>query len=312
MEWNTDSTDNGGRRCHVFLRHSGWYGRAFTVLLLLALLSACGKSATPLDGNSPASGQSGIVAGSSHLANVIADVTGAPAVPYALVPPALCPSHFDVKPEDVGRLTDPEAVLVHPWQMAMGNISRALDAARTPKERVHVVDVPGNWMVPETQAAALRAVCEVLSRLHPEKAAQYHAAAETRAAAVLAHGAAVKARLEAAGTTGIPVAVSEMQAPFLAWAGFGITVTFGRAEDLGAEAMSRLIGAARSAGTRLVVNNLQSGDPRAGETLAAELKVPMVTISNFPGSDPALSTWEALLDENVRLLMEATGLKIGP
>lgn len=263
--------------------------------LLAALLAAWGAVAAP----------DGIVAGTAHLANAVADITGTKAAPFVLLPPAQCPGHYDARPGDIARLSEAGVVLLHDWQRPMGNVRRALEAAAVPPERIIAVSTPGNWMVPEIQQAGLREVAEILARLHPEQAEAFRAAAEKRAQAVAEHARAARERVSTSGAVGVPVAVNEMQAPLVKWAGLTASVVFGRGEEMGAAELAALAGDARKAGVRAVVNNLQSGNPKAAETLAAELGAPLVTLSNFPGADPDAASWEATLDRNLDRLLDA-------
>jgi zinc transport system substrate-binding protein len=267
----------------------------FSPLLAAVLLAACGAVAAP----------ESIVAGTAHLANAVADITGAEAAPFVLMPPGQCPGHYDARPGDIARLSEAGVVLLHDWQRPMGNVRRALEAAAVPPERIIAVSTPGNWMVPETQQAGLREVAEILARLHPDRAEAFRAAAEKRAQAVAEHARAARGRVSTSGAVGVPVAVNEMQAPLVKWAGFTVPLVFGRGEETGAAELAALAGDARKAGVRAVVNNLQSGNPKTAETLAAELGVPLVTLSNFPGADPGASSWEAALDANLDRLLGA-------
>jgi len=263
--------------------------------LLAALLAACGAVAAPET----------VVAGTAHLANAVADITGAEAAPFVLMPPGQCPGHYDARPGDIARLSEAGVVLLHSWQRPMGNVRRALAAAAVPPERIVEVSTPGNWMVPETQQAGLRDVAEILARIHPDRAEVFRAAAEKRAQAVAEHARAARERVTATGVTGLPVAVNEMQEPFVTWAGCTASVVFGRGEEMGAAELAALAEKARKTKVRAVVNNLQSGNPKAAEALAAELGVPLVTLSNFPGSDPDTSSWEAALNANLDRLLGA-------
>ncbi|HRZ82830.1 MAG TPA: metal ABC transporter substrate-binding protein [Candidatus Hydrogenedentes bacterium] len=267
----------------------------FLALLAAALLAACGAVAAP----------DGMVAGTAHLANAVADITGMEAVPFVLLPPAQCPGHYDARPGDIARLSEAGVVLLHTWQRPMGNVRRALEAAAVSPERIITVSTPGNWMVPETLQAGLHEVAEILARLHPDRSEAFRAAAEKRAQAVAEHARAARERVAAAGGASLPVAVNEMQAPLVKWAGLTAPVVFGRGEEMGAAELAALVGDARKAGVRAVVNNLQSGNPKAAETLAAELGVPLVTLSNFPGADPDAPSWETTLDRNLDRLLDA-------
>jgi zinc transport system substrate-binding protein len=77
------------------------------------------------------------------------------------------------------------------------------------------------------------------------------------------------------------VLAADRQASFLAWLGFRVVATYGRAEDFTAQELTRLARVAQDSGVGLIVDNLQSG-PDAGRPLAEALKVKQVTLTNFP------------------------------
>ena len=64
--------------------------------------------------------------------------------------------------------------------------------------------------------------------------------------------------------------------------------------------------AGRDSGVSLVIDNLQSGQD-AGASIAEELGVTRIILSNFPGGFPDTETWEKAIDKNVQLILEATG-----
>jgi len=83
--------------------------------------------------------------------------------------------------------------------------------------------------------------------------------------------------------------------------GLKVVATYGRAEDLTPAEWQRVTVAAREAGGRLVIDNLQSG-ANTGVGLARELGAQHVTLSNFPGGFPHTASWESCLREAWRVL----------
>jgi hypothetical protein len=115
----------------------------------------------------------------------------------------------------------------------------------------------------------------------------------------------VKNRLQDAGVANVKVICAEMQAGFVSWAGFNITATFGRPEDLSPADVDQLITEAKQAGVALVIDNLQSGSTTLGASIEGDVNAIPVTISNFPGGLENTETWERAIDKNVDLLLEA-------
>ena len=80
---------------------------------------------------------------------------------------------------------------------------------------------------------------------------------------------------------GTPVACSKMNEEFVKWLGMNVVTTFPRDEDISVKSMNRVITTARKEKVKLVINNQQSSG-KVGKTIAYELGVPLVVLSNFP------------------------------
>jgi zinc transport system substrate-binding protein len=265
------------------------------VLLLPILL-------TPLSCAQPSTD---IMAGSSLIANIIQDVAGDKMETRTLIPPGVCPGHYDVKPSDIEALANSKALFIHDYQEYFTNVTGAIKAAENPDLTVTVINVTGNWMVPAVQAEAVGKIAQALGDLDPENAAYYQQRAADREQAILAKGEEVESELQGAGVEGVKVLCAEMQQGFVNWAGFNITATFGRPEDLSPADVDQLITEANQAGVVLIIDNLQSGSATLGTAIEQDIEAIPVTISNFPGGFENTETWEKAIDKNVDLLLEA-------
>ena len=260
--------------------------------ILLTLLSCAQPSAD-------------IVAGSSLITNIIEDVADGKLEPRTLIPPGVCPGHYDVKPSDIPALANSKALFIHNYQQNFENITGLIEAAENPDLIIKVIDITGNWMTPPVQAEAVDKIAQALGEIDPENAAYYEGKAAERAQAILAKGEDVESELQGAGVEGVKVICAEMQAGFVVWAGFNITATYGRPEDLSVADVEQLVTDAREAGVALVIDNLQSGATAASEAMAVDIGAIQVTLSNFPGGFEETETWEKAIDKNVDLLLEA-------
>ena len=266
----------------------------------LVMAAGCGASLE---------GENSVVAGSSHIEVILEDLAGDWVTVRSLFPPALCPSQFDMKPSHINALRTSEAVLLHPWQEAMGNVQEGLRTARTPEEQVHILDIEGNWMTPEVQRAASERIAELLEPLKPANGASEEDGLsqrlEERIALIEAKAAEGREALDGLDAEGVAVLCNEMQADFLEWAGFEAAGVYGAPEDLSVAAIERLLVQGEEAGALLVVDNLQSGDPGAGARMARELGAGHAVLSNFPRAVTETSTWEATFEHNITQLTEA-------
>lgn len=264
-------------------------------LLFLPVLFGCGKGEGPAP--NPA-----IICGTSLIADMVRDLSSLEADTYTLLPSTSCPSQFDMKAGDIAALEQAKCLLLHPWQPRLANIGRVLDAARLPAHKKRVIEVEGNWMVPEVQRTAVTAVLEVLVDIDPADATAMREKAAARLARIDAVTAAARERLPLEKTKGRSVLCHEMQAPFLKWAGFTVVDTFNRPEDYSVTDMETLIRAGKASGVALVADNLQSGGLSAGELLARDIGTAYLVLSNFPGGFPDTPTWQAAFEENIRRL----------
>jgi zinc transport system substrate-binding protein len=246
-----------------------------------------------------------VVAGSSLIGNIVQDVAGGKLVTRTLIPPGVCPGHYDVQPSDIVALSNCTALFIHDYQQYFTNITGAVEAAQNPDLTVTVLNVTGNWMIPAVQAEAVGTIAQALEQMDPENAAYYQQRAAEREQAILAHGQEVEATLQQAGVNGVKVICADMQADFAAWAGFDVVATFGRPEDLTPAAEAQLVDEANQAGAVLIIDNLQSGSKTLGPAIEQDVEAIPVTISNFPGGLENTETWEKAIDKNVDLLLAA-------
>jgi zinc transport system substrate-binding protein len=246
-----------------------------------------------------------VMAGSSLIANIIRDVAGDKMEARTLIPPGTCPGHYDVKTSDIEALANSKALFIHNFQQNYENVTGAIEAANNPDLVITVLNVTGNWMAPPVQAEAVGKIAQALGEIEPENAAYYAGNATERAQAILAKGEEVENKLLDAGVEQVKVICAEMQAGFVSWAGFNITATFGRPEDLSPADVNQLVTEAKQAGVALVIDNLQSGTATLGAAIEQDIEAITVTISNFPGGLENTETWEKAIDKNVDLLLEA-------
>lgn len=273
--------------------------------VLLTVFSGCGK---------PENGGTGdtIICGTSLITDIVHDLSSMETTTYTLLPSTSCPSQFDMKAGDIAVLQQAKCILLQPWQLRLANISRVLDAAQLPERKKRVIEVEGNWMLPDVQRAAVRALLDVLVEYDPDGAAVMGEKAKARLARIDAVEAAARERLPLEEAGKRSVLCHEMQAPFLKWAGFNVVDTFNRPEDYSVTDMERLIRTGKTAGVSLVVDNLQSGGLAAGELLARDIGAAYTVLSNFPGGFPDTPTWQAAFEENIRRLVSVPAESSSP
>lgn len=268
-----------------------------TVLCIAGLLLGC-----PAHGEEPLA----IVVGSSHIGDILTALSGdTPFAVQTLVPPTICPGHFDVKPSDIAGIKKARCVLLHDWQQPMPGIQSVLAAAQVQANRVSVIAVPGNWLVPAVQEQAVEQVALVLAGVDPGRAGEYQAKAAERIELVRKAGETAISRMKQSGCDGINVICHDKLSGFLKWAGFAVVREYGQDGQLSARRMSELVHECRAAGVKLVVDNVQGGGLRTGAAIARDTGAAHVILSNFPGGFSGVETWEDTLRKNVDILVRA-------
>ena len=265
------------------------------ILILASIFTLLSCTQEPVD----------VIAGSSLISNIIQDVADGELETRTIIPPGVCPGHYDMKPSDIEALANSKALFIHDYQQYFQNINGAVEAADNPDLTIRILNVTGNWMVPQVQAEAVAEIAEALGEIDPENVAYYYEKAIERLQAVLTKGEEVEDTLSDAGLGNVAVICAEMQAGFISWVGFNITATFGRPEDLSPAQIADLIDTAQETGAALIIDNLQSGSTTLGESMGEDIEAIPVTISNFPGGLEDTETWEKAIDKNVDLLLDA-------
>ncbi len=148
-----------------------WAALASSVFFLIVSLDTCNRST---DDNSEESISSAPIAvGSTLIADIVRDLSEGRFAPHNLVPPGMCPAHCDMRPGDIERVASSKVVLVHPWQRDAANITKLVEAANLPRERMFIVDVAGNWLAPPVHCKAVEAIGSKLAELDESNAAVY-------------------------------------------------------------------------------------------------------------------------------------------
>jgi len=217
-----------------------------------------------------------VVASTTLIGTIVQAVGGNRFAVTTIAPAGLCPGHFDLRPSDVTAANNAKLVLNHGWEAWYPALEKALIP---PGPRRVTLATKGNWMIPEVQKQAAAEITALLEELDSARADTYRLASARYQVDVDSAAAAAKALL--AGRELPAVIAAEQQAPFLAWLGFRVAATYGRAEDFTAQGLTRLARVAQDSAVGLIVDNLQSG-PDTGRPLAEALKAKHVTLTNFP------------------------------
>ena len=273
-------------------------------LILLLLSVGCGGSRVapdPGQGNQQTE-RLKIVTTTSLISEIAESVGGDKVEVISIIPPASCPGHFDVKPDDVKILSDSTHFMLHNWQGEKFSEALIKSAGNADLQKI-VYDIKGNWMVPPVRLQAIDMITADLSGALPENQTAFSEAAAKMQQEVIQVATEQKKRLNDKSTGQINALANDNQAGFVKWAGLNVVGTFSRAEDMSPKDIEDLINLGRDNNVTLVVDNLQSGK-ETGIGIAKEIGAAQVTLNNFPGGSPGTDNWAEAIKKNVDLILE--------
>ena len=272
-----------------------------TVLVLLSLfvvilLGGC---------STESSAKLKVVTTTSLIAQIVERVGGDEVSVVNIIPPAQCPGHFDVKPGDIQKLADARLFIIHNWQGE--KFSDDLVASANNKNLTTVkVELAGNWMTPPVQRDAADKIAATLVQIDPDSSAAYQKAATEYKSKVTDKESEIKAKLGQVNLSAVNVLCDEQQADFVKWAGLNIIATYGRPETFTLQVVKDLVDKGREGKVTLVIDNMQTGG-ESGKSLAEQLGVKHIVLSNFPGGYENTETWEKAIDKNIELILDSVG-----
>ena len=267
---------------------------------ILGLAVVCVIAWTP-----QAQGAVSVVTGTSLVGEMVQQMIGSPESLHNLLPPNMCPGHYDIRPGDLEAVRSCQMLLLQPWQRKMPNVESVIRSSNIADPRVKVVPVSGNWMLPTMRCEAVRGVSTILSAEFPEKKTTIEAATKRMVADSERVGDWGRAQFQALSPGTLPVLCNEQQGDFVRWLGFSDVQVFGRPEGMSVAQIEALTVQVKKTKTALVIDNLQSGDTKMGETLARNAGAIHVVLSNFPGAEKGCETWEQTFKTNVERILAA-------
>ncbi len=250
-----------------------------------------------------------VVATTCLIGSIVGQIAAEEVELITIIPAGVCPGHFDLKPSDAKGIEDAGLILMHGFE-GERLIDSIVQAVNSKDLQKRVVDVEGNWMVPDNYIKAIDAISLILSGYiqDREKVILERAGAYTDKVAVFK--GEILARLSAFNPSRINVVCSDMQRPFVEWAGFNIISTYPRAEDTTIRELEGIIDKAVRYNVSLVIDNLQSGQD-TGVMIARQIGAEYVVLTNFPQEfDGRLSYIKSLTQNLDRLVGAAKNLGI--
>jgi len=240
-----------------------------------------------------------VVCTTTILSSFAEEIGGEYVTVEAIVPPGVCPAHYDVTPSAVYLVGNASLILYsgfEPWLESLIEASGNTNVTR--------VQVGGPWHPYTSALTYVRKVRDALISIMPEhseyfeaRAAQVEAEINSTASEILANASLLK-------VDEVKVICMQWQKAFVEWMGFNVIATYGPPERLSAKEIMELTTEAEKDGVVLIIDNLPSGYT-FGAKLASDVGAQHVVLTNFPGAIPNTETYAKMIRYNAMQLFEA-------
>ncbi|MGM9571687.1 MAG: metal ABC transporter substrate-binding protein [bacterium] len=239
-----------------------------------------------------------ITATTTLMAGIVKEVGRDKVQVTTIIPPASCPGHFDLTIKNVQSLVKADAVFYHGWEPFLNKMSKITAKSKTD---LYKIAVSGNWMVPPKQKSATREIAQKLAALDNANKSFYLKNAENYISRIEKEEKKIQNKTK--NLRGKTVMVSQQQKPLLMWLGLNPAVVYDGSQKFSPQYTMKLVQQGKAAKVHMVIDNLQNG-PQAGRAIANELRVPHITLSNFPGGMKGCETYLKTLEKNSALILK--------
>ena len=268
---------------------------------VLVFSAACGLLVAGCEDKPAEETRAEIAVTNSYLGCAVRELCGGDMEVLCLVPPGMCPGHFDISPLQVRQLCSCRMLLLFDFQKQVeGTLFRVKERGL----KTAIVKETGGLCVPETYLAVCREVSDVLSSEYPEMNARY----QQRLGVIekdLEHlREELLEKVRQAGISSAKVLSSDHQADFASWLGLETIATFVGSDTETVAGIERCIKKAKGQDVRFVIANKQEGTALA-KALAERLGARAVVFSNFPELRGEAGGFDTLLRANVDALLRA-------
>ncbi len=236
-----------------------------------------------------------IAVANSYLLCVVKDLCGNQTNIISLVPPGMCPGHFDIQPSQVQQLNKCKVLLLFDFQSRIGD---ALSRIQERGLNIYNIEVPEGLCLPETYLAIARSVADALSQDNPSRRVEFDRRLELIENRLSVLGSEIHTKMEQSGLKNAAVLVSGHQAVFAEWLSLEVIATFSGSDIETPTGINESLRKTKGKDIKLVIANQQEGTELAA-ALAQRLNAKMVAFSNFPLGQGDAPGFDSLLLENV-------------
>jgi len=266
-----------------------------TVLLLSASSNQQAVKAEPDNKE----GKPIVVCTTTILSSFVEQVGGEHVTVVSIVPPGVCPAHYDITPSDVYAVSRASLILYSGFEPWLDNLIKTSGNVNVTK-----VKIGGPWHPYTAALTYVERVRDALSSILPEYSDIFEENARAVCEEINATAQEIMNNATKLGVSDVKVVCMLWQKGFVKWMGFQIVATYLPPEKMSLSDVMNLTDTAEKEGVALVIDNLPSGYS-LGAKLAADIGAQHVILTNFPGAIPGTETYAKMIKYNAKQLFDA-------
>lgn len=240
-----------------------------------------------------------VICTTSIISSVIKDIGKDKIKVKTIVPPGICPGHADIKVDDLKMIEKEGFLFAQGFEPYLEKIKNSV---KNRNFKIILIKTEGNSLIPENQKFIYRKVVEELILLFPEHKDFF--LKNLKNAEKEIEEIEFKIRVSSEKLKGKKAICNNHIKEVVEYFGFEVVDVYGRKEELTPVKIKEIIDKCKNKKVDIVVDNLQAG-PDTGKVFSEEIKLPHVTISNFPSALPETETLRETLYKDFKLIIDA-------
>jgi len=219
----------------------------------------------------------GVVTSTSDIYSIADFLAPGNMIVENIVPGGMCPGHFDLSPVEADKITSSKIILAHGWESWLKKVTEI-----NPSIDMMILKTEGNWMIPSIYLKGAEEIYNDFKEkfnsnsVFIDQLNKNYKRLKTTIEITMKVTNKEKEKLK-----GKKVICNAYIKDFLTYLGMDVVATFPAGDEVNVRDISNAVKIGKKEGVVLVVSNLQSGK-KVGLTIARELGVNQVVISNFP------------------------------
>ncbi|MBD3377272.1 hypothetical protein GF406_19750 [candidate division KSB1 bacterium] len=249
--------------------------------------------------------QAEIAVANSYLHAVIYDLCGTQESIVNLVPPGMCPGHFDIRPSQVDQLCNCKILFVFDFQQ---NIEKVIQRIQKRGLKVCIITPKPGMCIPDTYLSIAQQAATALSEQRPEQKEFYEKRLQEIENRLDQLSSELSQTICQSDLENTNIISSSHQAEFAKWLGLNPVCTFSGRDTATPAQINQNLQKAGKNQIKVVIANEQEGTELA-ESIANHLHIQFAVFSNFPDIDSTNDNpfaFDTLLRSNLNALIQGS------